>query len=79
MYIRKMVRKIKNIIVGWYRKLTGRKSNFAENRIKICKRCSHREEFAGMEFCSLCFCEIYAKSEVEDEICLDGRWPNVND
>lgn len=48
MYFRKMVKKIKNIIVGWYRKLTGRKSGFAENRKKICSRCSHREKYAGM-------------------------------
>lgn len=43
-----MVRKIKNIIVGWYRKLTGKKSDFAENRQNICSRCSYREKYAGM-------------------------------
>lgn len=72
-----MIRKIGNIIKGWYRKLTCKKYDFAENRLKICRRCSHKEEFAGMEFCSLCFCELQAKSNVEDEICLDGRWPEI--
>ena len=79
MHVRKMVRKIKNIIVGWYRKLTGKRYDFAENRQKICSGCSYREKYAGMYWCSLCGCEIVAKSKVEDEICLDGRWPNVND
>lgn len=79
MYSWKMVKKIKNIIVGWYRKLTGKKSDFADNRQNICSRCSYREKYAGMYWCSLCGCEIVAKSEVEDETCLDGRWPDVND
>lgn len=71
--------KIKNIILGWYRKLTGKNYGFAANRQKICSMCSYREKFTGMYWCSLCGCEIIAKSEVEDEICLDGRWPNVDD
>lgn len=43
-----MLMKFKNIIVGWYRKVTGKKSDFAENRQRICSRCSHREKYAGM-------------------------------
>lgn len=71
------MKKLKNIIIGWYRKLTNRKSDYSLNRLQICSRCSYREEFAGMYFCSKCFCELTAKSEVEDEKCLDGRWPEI--
>lgn len=73
-----MVKKIKDIITGWYRMLFGNKNSFAENRKKICAKCSYREKFAGMYFCSKCGCVIDAKVEVEDEICLDGRWPDIN-
>lgn len=48
MYSWKMVnifKSIRNIVVGWYRKLTGKKEDFADNRLKICKRCSYRETF----------------------------------
>lgn len=42
-------------------------------------KCSYKEEFLGEEYCSCCGCPIRSKVLVEDEICLDGRWPNVND
>ena len=71
------MKKIKNIIVGWYRMIFGKKMSFAENRKIICSKCSYREKFAGMYFCTKCGCVIDAKVEVEDEICLDGRWPDI--
>lgn len=74
-----MFKSIRNIVVGWYRKLTGKKEDFADNRLKICKRCSYRETFWGEDICSKCGCFLSAKVLVEDEICLDGRWPDVND
>ena len=79
MYVRKMVKQITNIITGWYRRLSGKKYDFSENRLKICMKCSYKEEFLGEEYCSCCGCPIRSKVLVEDEICLDGRWPNVND
>lgn len=72
-----MVKKIRNIITGWYRRLIGKNYDFAEDRYKICKRCSYMESFLGEEYCSLCGCPIHSKKLVEDEICLDGRWPKI--
>lgn len=72
-----MLRKVRNIIVGWYKKLSKSNSDFAKERQHICRSCPHLEKFIGMQFCSICGCEVIAKSEVKDEICLDGRWPNV--
>lgn len=70
----KMVKKLKNIIIGWYRYLFKPMPKFAKNRYAICKRCSHNIKECGLETCNICFCVIKAKVMVEDEQCYDGRW-----
>lgn len=74
MCVWKMIKKIRNIIMGWYRYLFKPKSKLARNREQICKRCSYKETLFGQEWCSLCWCLISAKVEVEDEKCNDSRW-----
>lgn len=69
-----MVRKIKNIIIGWYRYLFHKEPKYARDRRWICNRCSHKSKLLGKDICSLCGCFIEPKTLVEDEKCLDGRW-----
>lgn len=73
-YMNNVIRKIKNIIIGWYRYLFKPKSKLAINRLKICSRCSHKEKILGEYFCNKCWCCIRAKVEVEEEHCDDNRW-----
>lgn len=70
----KILRKIRNIFIGWYRKIFNKQSPLAYNRQQICKRCSHKETILGMEYCNICGCEIIAHSLVEEEHCYDNRW-----
>lgn len=65
---------IKNILVGWYRKLTKRKQTLAEYRLSICKTCPYKKLFLSEDICDLCGCVLDAKVRVENEICYDGRW-----
>lgn len=70
-----MVKKIRNIIVGWWKYFFVRhKEDFASHRLEICKRCMYKEKFMGKDTCSLCGCICEVKVLVEDERCLDGRW-----
>lgn len=70
-----MVIHIKNIIIGWFRKIFKKNNELADKRLKICKNCPHRICLTkNLEICELCGCELDAKSRVEDEICHDGRW-----
>lgn len=74
MYCWKMIKKLRNIIIGWYRYLFRPVPTFAENRRKICSKCSYNEDVCGIKYCSLCGCVIAAKTLVEDEQCYDNRW-----
>lgn len=65
---------IKNIITGWYRKLRKIETSNSEARLKICKSCPNKVKLGDLYFCEACGCEIEAKSKVEDEKCLLGKW-----
>lgn len=70
----KILRKIRNIFIGWYRKIFNKQSQLAYNRMQICKRCSYRETLFREDVCSLCGCFLDSKTRVEDEHCYDNRW-----
>lgn len=62
------------IIKGWYRFLFRKKSAMARARLAICLPC----EFRRGRFCSVCWCELDAKAELnkdEDEGCPKNKWP----
>lgn len=69
-----MLRKIKNIIIGWFNYLFKPMPKFAKNRYEICKRCSYRKIELGYEYCSLCGCALPVKCFVPEEFCDDKRW-----
>lgn len=68
------MKKLKNIIIGWYRYLFKTQSKLAKNRLMICKNCSYKVKYFNQDVCDLCGCVLKAKVEVEDEKCYDNRW-----
>lgn len=66
--------KIKNIIVGNWRNLTGYTSDIQKERLKICKTCEHNVKFANTRICNLCGCILKSKASIENEKCLLGKW-----
>ena len=74
MHCVKMIKKIRNILIGWYRKIFNLKSNLCKYRLNICKNCPNKKKFFGHDVCDLCGCELDAKCRVEDEYCYINKW-----
>ena len=68
------MKKVKNIIIGWYRKIFNKKSELAEKRLAICGTCSYKTKLCGQDICDLCGCVLDAKVRVEDEQCYNNKW-----
>ena len=66
--------KIRNIIVGNWRNLTGYTSDETKRRRYICKHCSDNIKVMGVKVCSHCGCPIKSKTTVESEKCLMNKW-----
>lgn len=66
--------KIKNIIIGNWRNLTGYKSDEQKRRLDICKTCRHNVKFGRARICNLCGCILKSKTAVEDEKCYINKW-----
>lgn len=74
---RKMVRvlrKIRNIIIGTYRNIFNKKQDLATQRLKYCNKCEHRMLFMGQYICDQCGCILESKVRVEDEHCMIDKW-----
>lgn len=66
--------KLYRIIKGWMIFLFRPKSQMAIARLDACLKCPHRRG----RFCGICWCELDAKAEIEEEHCPDpdgSRWP----
>lgn len=63
-------KKLRSIALGWYRFLFGKRSEMANTRILICLECRERKGY----FCGVCWCELHAKTEVQDEECPKKYW-----
>jgi hypothetical protein len=48
--------KIRNIIVGNWRNLTGYQSDEMKRRLDICKSCEHNVKFGSTRICDQCGC-----------------------
>jgi hypothetical protein len=72
-----MVKKIRNIIVGWFNHFFKPMPNWAKERLNICNTCPHAELILNEKICSKCGCVCKVKVLVEDEICYDGRWNDI--
>ena len=74
---RKMVRvlrKIRNIILGTYRNVFNKNQDLATLRLRYCNKCEHRMMFMGQYICDQCGCIIESKVRVEDEHCMIDKW-----
>ena len=74
---RKMVRvlrKIRNIIIGTYRNIFNKNQDLATRRLKYCNKCEHRMMFMGQYICDQCGCILESKVRVEDEHCMIDKW-----
>lgn len=75
MSCRKMVKKIINIIKGWYYRLFNKHEELARKRIAICNKCSHKLHIDKLgDICDKCGCVLEAKARVEDEYCELNKW-----
>ena len=68
------IKKVWNIIKGWFYKLFKKKQNLADIRLAICNTCEHRTETSLGYACAQCGCILYAKTRVEDEQCDLDKW-----
>lgn len=75
MSCRKMVKKLINIIKGWYFHLFKKHEQLAIKRISICNKCNSRVtiEMLG-DICDECGCVLSAKARVKDEKCVLNKW-----
>lgn len=68
------IKKVWNIIKGWFYKLFKKKQNLADIRLAICNACEHRTETSLGYACAQCGCILDAKTRVEDEQCDLDKW-----
>jgi hypothetical protein len=71
-----LARKGKNITRGWVAVATGKKYEFTDDRIEICKKCEKGFWISKFVICSICKCPIEAKARVKDEKCPLDKWLN---
>ena len=75
MSCRKMVKKLINIIKGWYFSLFNKNEQLANKRISICKKCEYCVHIESLgDICDRCGCILDAKTRVEDEKCELNKW-----
>lgn len=67
------MRKLYNVLKGWFIFIFYKRSELANQRLKICFRCPYR--FAVV--CEICGCELHAKASLDDEECPKGFWKAV--
>jgi len=72
--VKNLFLKIKNIIVGNWRNLTGYTSDETKRRRSICKTCEHNVRIWDSSICDQCGCFINSKTAVESEKCLMNKW-----
>lgn len=66
--------KIKNITKGYTALVTGKKYEFTDGRIRICRKCEDNHWIKKTLWCSICNCFIPAKARVKDEKCPNDKW-----
>ena len=68
------MRKVINIIKGWYYKAFDKHHDLYKQRIEICNRCEKKVTLTkNFTVCSVCGCELSAKTRVLSEKCLMNK------
>lgn len=72
----KIFNKIKNIVIGNWRRFSGNQlTEEGQRRFNICMECDHKIQIAKTEYiCKECGCPIKSKCQVLDEKCLLNKW-----
>lgn len=73
-YLKYLFIKLRNIIVGNWRNLTGYTTDETKRRRQICKTCVNNVVYMKTHVCSLCGCPIRSKTTVENEQCYANKW-----
>jgi hypothetical protein len=73
---KKIASKARNIAKGWTALATGKKYEFTDGRIRVCRKCEDNYWMGRLLFCSICKCPIPAKARVKDEKCPKDKWNN---
>ena len=66
--------KLRNIIIGNWRNLTGYQSDEMKRRLDICKSCEHNVKFGSTRICDQCGCILKSKASIDSEKCLMNKW-----
>jgi len=64
----------KNITKGFTALALGKKYEFTDGRIRVCRKCDKNYWVGKAIFCSICKCFIPAKARVESEKCPLNKW-----
>lgn len=74
---KKLVQTGVNIVKGYTALATGKKYEFTDARLAVCRTCDKgyfKKERIWRLFCAECKCFIPAKARVKDEQCPLNRW-----
>ena len=73
--IKKLFNKLRNIIVGNWRRITGKVlTEEGQRRLNICMECDRKARIAKNEYvCQECGCLIRSKCQVLEESCVIGK------
>lgn len=63
------------IAKGWANKAFGERPDFSQPRKDVCMGCEFRDKV--INFCTICKCEVDAKSRVADEYCPKNLWHDI--
>jgi len=66
--------KLRNIILGWWYRITGSNYELYKSRMDICSTCDKRIKILGDDYCSSCGCALKAKNRVKEEHCVENKW-----
>ena len=69
-----MINHIKRIIVGWWNVIIKKENPTFKKRLEICMECKNKIKIGKAYFCTICGCEIHAKTKSPDEKCLNDKW-----
>lgn len=65
---------VKRVIIGWWNVIIKKENPEFKRRFEICMDCKDRVKIGKAYFCSICGCEIHAKTKSPDEKCLNDKW-----
>lgn len=62
------------VIIGWWNVITKKETLEFKRRLQICLECKDKVKLGKAYFCSICGCEIHAKTKSPNEKCHNGKW-----